>query len=69
MSIQRIDNPAGHTHGWQARWPMPDGSQRRWTRFFADESHGGHYRALVLAQREEAALQRKARRMRNSRDA
>lgn len=62
MSVVRIDNPAGRTHGWQARAHVAKGLPRL-TRFFADSSHGGKRAAKAAAARAEAQLQRKARRL------
>lgn len=58
----RIDNEAGRTHGWQARWPLE--GKRYLSEFFADKKHGGQFgshRAAVLAERR---LANKARRLR-----
>ena len=62
MSVVRIDNPAGHTHGWQARAHLVAG--QRLTKFFADDSHGGVIAAMKAAHTAEVQLQRKAKRLR-----
>lgn len=54
MSVQRIDNPRGHTHGWQARAHLAPG--QRLTAFFSDSVHGGTAQALKRAEKAEAKL-------------
>ena len=58
MTVQRIDNPVGHTHGWQARAHVS--GSKRLTRFFADDRHGGQLRAQILAKQADEKLQRQA---------
>jgi hypothetical protein len=63
MSVQRIDNPSNHTHGWQARAHVAPGW--RLTRFFADDANGGTRSALSAAEQAEISLKRKAKRIKN----
>lgn len=65
MAVQRIDIPAKHTHGWQARWHVTAG--QRLTAFFADAQCGGKRAAKRCAQAAEPGLKRRAIRMRGAR--
>lgn len=62
MSVVRIDNPAQHTHGWQARWKV--NAQQCITRFFSDAVCGSAKLARLRAEAEEPKLKRRAVRMR-----
>ena len=62
LSIQRIDIPSKHTHGWQARAYIA-GERKRLTRFFADREYGP-WRAYELAEQAEKALKKRAKGMR-----
>ncbi len=60
-TIVRIDNPAAHTHGWQARAHV---SRNRYvSRFFADGAHGGQRAAKRLAHEAPPELERQAARL------
>lgn len=59
--IVRIDRPASHTHGWQARAPIPGSPRRYVSRFFADKAHGCDFAAYALANAALRGLQREAR--------
>lgn len=59
-TVIRVDNPAAHTHGWQARVHVKD--NRYVSRFFADQAHGGNRRARRLAREALPDLERKAAR-------
>lgn len=63
MSVVRIDNPAQHTHGWQARAHVAKGRPRL-TKFVAD-SDGGPQVAKRKAEWHEARLKAQARRLRD----
>lgn len=62
MSIQRIDIPHKHTHGWQARAHVAPG--RRITAFFSDKQCGGTRAAKRAAQAAEPSLKQRAARQR-----
>lgn len=62
MSVVRIDNPAAHTHGWQARAHVAKGLPRL-TKFIAD-SGGGRLAAKRKAAWHEARLKAQAERLR-----
>lgn len=62
MSVQRIDDDASHTHGWQVRAYTV--APRYLSRFFADRLHGSSGLAHEAARRAEPRLQRLARRQR-----
>lgn len=62
MSIQRIDIPSKHTHGWQARAHVT--KNRRLTAFFADGLCGGSRKAERAARAVEPSLKRRAARLR-----
>lgn len=62
MAIQRIDIPASHTHGWQARAHLT--GDQRLTAFFSDTKHGGPAGAEDKALRAAKRLQNKARKLR-----
>lgn len=63
MSVVRIDNPTGHTHGWQARAHVAKGLPRL-TKFVPDSS-GGRAAAKRKAQWHEARLKGQAARIRS----
>lgn len=64
MSIVRIDNPAAHTHGWQARWKVS--ARQCITRFFSDATCGGEGLARLRAEEEEPRLKRRAVKLRRA---
>lgn len=64
MSIVRIDNPAAHTHGWQARWKI--NAQQCITRFFSDLTWGSEGLARLRAEQAEPILKRRAIRLRKA---
>lgn len=58
--IVRIDRPASHTHGWQARAPIPGTPRRYVSRFFADKACGCDLAAYALASAALRGLKRRA---------
>ena len=61
MSVVRIDIPASHTHGWQARHTTNGRKGKRLTAFFADSAYGGSRNALKHATWAAARLRARAR--------
>lgn len=67
MPIQRIDHPGCRSYGFQVRVQQPGFPRKPWTRFFADEAHGGAEHAYRLAQAEERDMRAMAARLRAAR--